>query len=212
MTAHVDLLTGHALDALDSDETLEFEALYRSTPTFAEAARELREAFVTFGISAPSVDAPPTALRARVLAIASPPSALAKWSDRVARFFDVSADKARALLDAAVDADTWDFDALPGVGLMHLGPGPRIALADAGLVRFPAGLHWPMHRHIGEERTLVLSGGFRDDAGHSYGPGDELVRDAGSVHALDVDANEPCICAVTLFDGLEMPPGNPVGH
>jgi anti-sigma factor ChrR (cupin superfamily) len=95
---------------------------------------------------------------------------------------------------------------------MHLTPGARIALADAGLVRFPAGLHWPLHRHVGEERMLILAGGFRDDSGKDYGPGDELVMAPGSVHALDMRPGEACISAVTLFDGLEMPPGTPVPH
>jgi putative transcriptional regulator len=212
MNPHEDLLLGFALGELDDAGMRAFELACRASPSLAEEALALRESLAIVGALGPDVAPPSATLRARILAAAEGRGTLASWADRLAQFFEISVDKARALLDAASEPDTWELDSLPGVGLIHLSAGPRLAGADAGLVRFPAGLHWPMHRHLGEERMLILSGGFRDDAGRTWGPGDELVMTPGSMHALDIVGDRPCVSAVTLFEGLEMPPGTRVPH
>jgi putative transcriptional regulator len=67
----------------------------------------------------------------------------------------------------------------------------------ASLMRLKPGSTVPVHTHRGQEYTLVLAGGFREN-GSQYGVGDFTLRDASDVHRLVVDDDEECVCLVVL--------------
>ena len=74
------------------------------------------------------------------------------------------------------------------------------------LLRGVAGAETGMHRHSGQEYTLVLKGGFSDATG-SYGPGDLQVMEGEMRHNPVADPGEDCVnLAVTTgrlkFDRL----------
>ena len=80
--------------------------------------------------------------------------------------------------------------------------------ADAGLVRFPAGLEWGLHKHVGEEHHLFLTGAIRiDQTGEILRAGDTLISPPDSEHSFKVLPEEDCVAAVILTGGIEMPPG-----
>ena len=92
--------------------------------------------------------------------------------------------------------------------------GPSLAYANlwrrgstrVRLLKGAPGAEPGAHGHRGEEYTLVLKGGFRDETG-AYGPGDLQVATADTRHNPIADPGEPCInLAVTTaplkFDGL----------
>ncbi len=64
------------------------------------------------------------------------------------------------------------------------------------LLRLPPGKGLPMHRHVANEYTVVLQGGYTDVTG-SYGVGDFAVG-AGE-HEPIADPGEPCI-ALTVVE------------
>ncbi len=65
----------------------------------------------------------------------------------------------------------------------------------ATLMRIGAGRGLPMHRHVGNEYTLVLAGGFAD--GHDrFDRGDVCVADPAVEHKPVADSDQPCICLV----------------
>jgi anti-sigma factor ChrR (cupin superfamily) len=98
-----------------------------------------------------------------------------------------------------------------GISLIHLNAGTRYATADAGLVRFPAGIQWPLHKHVGDEHHLFLEGGIREnETGREYHAGDVLISGAGSQHSFHVLPGVDCVAAVILTAGIEMPPGTPL--
>jgi quercetin dioxygenase-like cupin family protein len=207
-----------ALGMLGGDVAVEIE---RHCATCAPCAREadawqapasaLSSLLVAPGTRAPASPAPPF-LRARVLASAFGVGALAEHAEAVARLFEISVERARRLLDAVAVDEAWEPHPA-GIELVHVAAGPRFARGgfDTGLVRFPAGIAWPLHRHLGEERHLFLEGGIRlDDTGQVFGPGDVLVSAAGTEHAFHVLPDRPCVTAVVLETGIEMPPGHPV--
>lgn len=67
----------------------------------------------------------------------------------------------------------------------------------ARMFRIGSGVAIPKHGHDGMELTLVLQGGFADDAGH-YRRGDVAAADSAIVHHPVADKGESCIClAVT---------------
>lgn len=213
MSAHVlDELALYVLDAVAPDERASIEAHLAGCASCADEARALRET-----TSAIATDLAPTAapafLRARLLAAAEARGRLAQHTSGLARFFAISDEKARALLDAVDEPAAWEPNPA-GIALMHLAPGVRYALmgADAGLVRFPAGMVWGLHRHVGEEHHLIVQGAIRiHQTGQVLRAGDTLVSPPGSEHSFDVLPNEDCIAAVILTAGIEMPPGTPVG-
>lgn len=209
MSAHVlDDLALYALDALSDGERAQVEAHLATCASCAAEARALRDATSAIATSLPP-RAAPEFLRARLLAAAEGRGRLARYSDALASFFEISKEKARALLDAVDEPSAWE-PSPAGIGLIHLAPGARYAAmgADAGLVRFPAGIVWGLHRHVGEELHLFLEGAIRiHQTGQVLRAGDTLVSPAGSEHSFDVLPDEDCVAAVILTAGIEMPPG-----
>lgn len=72
----------------------------------------------------------------------------------------------------------------------------------------------PVHRHQGNEITLVLDGGFEDEFGH-YGPSDFVVRDKRDQHRPSTE--EGCLCFAVLDSPLTFTSGlarlfNPINN
>jgi hypothetical protein len=121
--------------------------------------------------------------------------------DRLARFFDVTRDRARALLDR-LDSRWLDGPA-PGIWLQHAKPGPRLEGRYAGFFRLAPGVPFPAHRHLGPESMLVLEGSVRVSSGELVSDGEVLDSSAGSAHDFQVAGDDDCIAAVIQEGGLE---------
>ena len=173
----------------------------------------------------PQVDqdtALPPRLRARVQAMletlvpATPfalvpsPSAAALVT-RLAAFLDLEEARAQQLLQlrAAAPGPPWMPSGLPGVSVLPVTGGPRLAGATCRLAYGLPGHGLPPHRHQGDEWTLVLDGWGEEDNGHRWGPGDCLHRTSGSVHAVYVMAPTPCVCAIVSYGDMEFVGGPP---
>lgn len=74
-------------------------------------------------------------------------------------------------------------------------PGERRRVS---LLRIRAGAAVPVHTHVGDELTVVLSGGFSDLDGH-YGRGDYVALNEAHEHRPVADAGEDCLC-LTVVD------------
>jgi len=201
-------MTGHdddrALDALDAalhsppGETSADPALRAEADAIAEALSALAVA------AAPATPAaPPPALRARLLASARGPARFAPFIDRLARLIDLAAEQARALLASIDRPDAWLPSPAPNVRLIHLPGGPAVAGLDIGFVRVAAGTDFPPHRHLGDERVLVLQGSYRDSGGATVRAGDQVHMPAGSEHHFSADPERDLIYAV-VFGGIEI--------
>src|SRR5581483_3857942 len=96
---------------------------------------------------------------------------------------------------SALDPDAGPWRKLPGGVSVRSIPvaGPERLV----MMRIKPGGSVLRHRHIGEEWTLVLQGGFSDNAGH-YGRGDLIVKGADDEHRPVADQGEDCICLVLL--------------
>lgn len=88
-------------------------------------------------------------------------------------------------------------------------PGIRECRLDGGedtravLYRIRPGRKMPQHSHEGMEVTLVLKGGFRDEAGH-FRRGDIVVADEHLDHVPVADPDEECICFAVLDAPLKL--------
>jgi putative transcriptional regulator len=65
------------------------------------------------------------------------------------------------------------------------------------LLRLEPGHGLPMHRHVGEEFTVVLQGGYTDSTGN-YGVGDFAVGPGPEEHEPIADPGEPCIALIVV--------------
>jgi putative transcriptional regulator len=65
------------------------------------------------------------------------------------------------------------------------------------LLRLEPGRGLPMHRHVGEEFTVVLQGGYTDSTGN-YGVGDFAVGPGPEEHEPIADPGEPCIALIVV--------------
>jgi quercetin dioxygenase-like cupin family protein len=190
-----DLLPLYAVGALEPDEAAAVERAVEADPLLAA---ELDAYLSLVAPVAPSPD-----LKARLLASAGG-GRFERFSDRMAKLFDVTADKARELLGLVESAASWEHP-LPGVHLIHFDGGPACAGADCGFVRIDAGCTFPWHMHRGEEINVILAGTLRDSTGKVLRPGDELVQPANTQHDLTAGDDE-VIYVARAMDGIEVGP------
>jgi anti-sigma factor ChrR (cupin superfamily) len=203
---HVDaLLPEFVLGTLAEADLAEVEAHLASCPKCATDCLATQEALALFSFAAPPERAP-GAGRDRLLDATRAANAQGnRWQllDKMAEFFDVSVNAARAILEKASNPAAWEPGPIPGMHLFHLQPGPAYAAADAGLIRFEGGVAFPKHTHLGLEHTLMLEGGVALDDGTHLRAGDRLVKPAGSAHAYTVHP-EGCLFALVLYTGVDI--------
>lgn len=77
----------------------------------------------------------------------------------------------------------------------------RLTLAGddhrVSLLKLEPGRGLPMHRHVGNEYTVVLQGGYSDATGN-YGVGDFAVGPGPEQHEPIADPGVPCIALIVL--------------
>ena len=155
-------------------------------------------------------EAPPPELRDRILASLSPTSRFESFIDEIARMIDLGQDAVRGLLAKIDNAAEWVAGPPPS-RLIHLPYGPRLAQVDVGFVHVPAGASFPHHRHLGEERVLILQGSYIDSDGATVGRGQTAHKTAGSSHAFTVSPGPDLVFLVILTEGIEIEGYGPLG-
>lgn len=109
---------------------------------------------------------------------------------RTAELFGTSEEEVERLLTD----DGWRRAPLPGIQFKEA-PGCAPEGMVNTLVRFAPKTKFPRHRHDHLETLLILEGGYTDDKGVHFGPGDRHEMHPGSEHAFVIDAEGPCIAA-----------------
>jgi putative transcriptional regulator len=175
------------------------EALEEESP---QDASELLRAHALIERSLPSsgAHAPPNpaTLKRLLDRVAVLPDKYAPFFDQLITMFDVDEATLRRDLARAADARNWKPSGLPGVRIIPMTGGSGVAGAETAIVRFAAGMRFPRHSHRGDEVTLILEGGYVDEAGKEYHPGDMDPRSiTDGAHAFHTFKTEPCIAATT---------------
>lgn len=138
----------------------------------------------------------PDAVKLRLLAeVEALPLRYAPFWGRLMDVWDLSEPNVLAVLERAKDPAAFRKTPLPGLRVLDVEGGPRVAGADVHLVRFAPGLRFPRHRHPGDEVLLVLEGSYTDSSGRRVQPGDVHAMSAGSEHGFRVSREEPCVAA-----------------
>jgi putative transcriptional regulator len=143
----------------------------------------------------------PPGVLPRVMAEMEGPGRFARFADKVARLFDLTREKALAVLESLSDPSAW----LPGptdeIQILPVETGPAKAGMLAAFVRLPPGARFPRHTHHGHEWNLVLEGGLREGSGEETWPGEMLEKAEGSAHDFMALEGPACITA-SVIDGV----------
>lgn len=197
-----ELLPLYALGILTPDEESAIEAAAARDASLAAELSAYRDAAVE--MVAPV--APSPEVKTRLMASVGD-GQYEKFSTRMSKLFDVTVDRAREILGLANRSASWEVQPVPGIHLVHFDGGPAFAAADCGFVRLAEGAMFPLHTHLGEEVSLILSGRLQaidaDGTERILVEGDELVRAQGSTHHLVAIGGE-CIFAARAMNGIEI--------
>ncbi len=137
----------------------------------------------------------PGALERLMSAVAEPPLRYAPFFERLSALWDLPEAEVRALLERSRNAKAWRRAPLPGLELINVTGGPRIADTHAYLARFAPGMTFPSHRHRGREDVLLLEGSYRDSSGAVFHSGDVHTMSGDTEHTFTILPDEPCIAA-----------------
>jgi anti-sigma factor ChrR (cupin superfamily) len=138
---------------------------------------------------------PAGSLERLMIEVSQPPLRYAPFFERLTELWDLSEADVRQLFERSRDSRAWRRAPLPGLELISIQGGPRIAGTEAYLARFAAGMSFPTHSHHGHEDVLILEGSYTDSAGKLYRSGDVHSMDGGSEHAFTIAPDEPCVAA-----------------
>jgi len=137
----------------------------------------------------------PAGLERLMSAVAEPPLRYAPFFARLSSHWDLSEADVRALLERSRTAGAWRRATLPGLELLKVTGGPKLAGTSAYLARFAAGMTFPMHSHLGHEDVLILEGSYTDSSGTVYRSGDVHHMAGGTAHTFTIAPDEPCVAA-----------------
>ncbi|MGZ3451847.1 MAG: cupin domain-containing protein [Polyangiales bacterium] len=204
MTGHVDeKLAELALEVLPAEERALVELHLQSCPRCVRELHELREAVTS--LASLAVSAPPSGeVRRRLFADVVGRARYAPFADRVARFFGIDVADAERALESITETTAWRPGPMPGMSMAKVPSRAKVPRQTAIFLRSDAGAVCPDHRHIGEERLLILEGGIIESDGTELHAGDLVVKPAGSSHAFRVPEEEACIAAYILDEGMEL--------
>lgn len=141
---------------------------------------------------------PPIDLRARFMARASGPARFSPFLDRLIDLFDLPEADTQREIDAILDPKAEWEELVPGCTFRDFDGGAQLGEAHAGIIRVAPGAAFPNHRHVGEERVLMMQGRVRDTDGTEYRAGDVIVMPDGSEHELSVVGDTEVIYAAVV--------------
>ncbi|MBC8071976.1 MAG: cupin domain-containing protein [Deltaproteobacteria bacterium] len=141
---------------------------------------------------------PAPGLRARLFGTITGRERFLPFLDRLIALFDLPEEETRREVDAILDPDAEWEPMLDGCSFRDFEGGPALGDAHAGLIRLQPGAVFPSHRHVGEERILLLQGRVRDSEGNEYRAGDTIVSADGSAHDMLAIGDEEVIYAAVV--------------
>ncbi len=124
---------------------------------------------------------------------------------RLSRFFNLSTERIKEILDSVKDVNLplWDKAMIEGAYLHHFKAGGEISEAHCGLIYLEPGTQITEHEHLGEEKMLVIQGEVTTSDGKTYLPGEVAISDEGTSHTLKAGKDSVCIFAVIANGGVD---------
>jgi hypothetical protein len=142
-----------------------------------------------------SASVPAGTLERLMIEVSQAPLRYAPFFERLSELWDLPESDVRGLLERTRDKKNWRKAPLPGLELIAVRGGPRIAGTEAYLARFAPGMTFPEHGHHGHEDVLILEGSYTDHEGRLFRSGDVHAMEAGGEHSFTIGPDEPCVAA-----------------
>ena len=193
-------LAAYVLGLGDAEEGESFKKILRGAPELEGELADVERALMA-AVDLVPPRAPPSRLRARLMATLEGTERYAPFMERLASIFDLSVAAMRDTILLVQDGP-WTPTDSPGVSFVHFEPGPSLAGVDAGLVRFEPHATFPMHSHLGREFTFVLEGELRLSTGEVLKPGHDLLVGPDAMHA--VKAGDTPLIYATFHEGMHL--------
>ncbi len=130
-------------------------------------------------------------------AVAMLPERYAPFFARLGDLWQLPIDTVVAQLARAAEPRHWRRTLLSGLERFDVEPSKPQPDRRAHLLRFQPGALFPLHRHRGTERVLVLEGSYADDTRQQVRAGDTQTMAPGSEHRLHILGDVPCVAAVS---------------
>jgi hypothetical protein len=177
-----------------------------SSPELQREVAELREAFSVLADQIPRVP-PCPASRALLLGALDTAERFSPFVDDLARHFDLPVAHVRELLHQTDDPARWIATPVPGIALIDFPTGPNAIATHAGFARFPRGLQFPYHRHLGPEINYILEGSLLT-GGKLYIPGQAVIMEPGTSHEFAIPDVDTLIAVIHIgFEFIDKPQG-----
>jgi hypothetical protein len=180
-----DVLAESVLGTLEEAERIAIEEAAGHSASLRAAIDAMRELLCVLPTELGPVG-PSAELWARLEASTARTSRFADFVERVAEMLDVARGVAAAMLERLDEPERWGPGLVPGMTLINVEGGARVANAVAGFVRLDPGTAFPEHRHVGHERVLFLQGAVREDDGRVLRAGDYAEQVADSLPGVPV--------------------------
>lgn len=205
MNKHLDeLLAGAALGILDDAEAAELDALLAGDEALVAALADAERDASLLALTLAPVPLPEGGL-ARLLEATHTVGRFDAMLERLAGLLDLGLERVRELVRSMDEPASWEGGPVPGTWLIHLQGGPRLGAELVGFVKVEAGLHFPHHKHLGDEVVVVLQGGLRDSRGVELRAGEVCEMDDGTEHDFVAMEGPDLIYLVLLGQGVEFP-------
>lgn len=203
--AHIaDLLPLFVLDVLEPDESL---LVMEHLAACEDCALVLEEASELPGLLAQSVAPvpPPPMMREKVLDAFAGGKRFATFAPDVAALLGLSEERIMQLFDDLDDLANWLPGPTKGCHLMPVSEGRQGAFV--GFIRLAPNHTFPTHQHHGDEFLYILAGGYINDKGEPFLPGQLDHSSPDSTHSLVAMEWIPCICAIVVEEGFSFVSG-----
>jgi hypothetical protein len=191
-----ELLPEYALGMLADEDAARVEKAVNDDPSLDNELREVQRAVSSVSFMAPASPAPASSLRDRLLESVGDSGRFLPLLERLAKLFDVTAERAKQYLAVIDDTAAW-APLSPTISFHDFEGGAAVAGSRVGMVRVAAGDEFPMHRHRGREIVLVLQGATQDE-GTIYRAGDICTKEDGTAHTTPAIGDQELIYAVVV--------------
>jgi len=189
--------------SVNEQELDEAHALLQQDPEQMQEYLELKEIRDLLALSAPEC-APPDSLRQAILLPFDGVQRYAMYAERIAELFSCSVEKVMSLFGLLDTEEEWSKGPAKETHLLHAKLDSEPKGTWMGFIRLQPGCIFPTHRHLGREHLLILTGGYTNDAGDEFWPGDEDANESGTVHGLVVHKEVACIAALISENGFKI--------
>ncbi|MDX9723446.1 MAG: cupin domain-containing protein [Myxococcota bacterium] len=201
MSAHVDdFVLDYLLGEMPESGRLALERHARACEQCKALVKDAADGLAAVALASQELS-PSCKLKERIIeTVLSARYRYAPFVDRLCELAAIGEKNAMDLLEHINDPKSWVDSPWPPLKMCAFKGGAGLEHSMVALAKLPVGGRFPLHRHVGEERYMILQGRCQEDDGRESKAGDVLVQPSGSQHAFVNIGDSELIFAVVVDD------------